>query len=245
MHLPIQYVHSQYDVWRDPEAGAMRIRWELYAFNVCVGPDLGWLGSVPDAPPKTVACLGDILLYMPIWRRAIMECKEVCIPGWEQFQCCVLTKPTHSNANWVYHMETHVLYPLFPRTKILYAWLMYICSVSVRNFQALMWPSWIQSAWCCIEMHTVENCISSYNSSQQFSLACNRFLDTSLSPPFESIYRKADMTPMMISRPCSALEYPFLLFNRLFFYQYRIEWIHSSCENTLHITTPQTDNSSL
>ena len=59
-------MHFQYDVWSDPEAGAMRIRWELYAFNVCVGPDLGWLGSVPDAPPKTVACLGDILLYMPI-----------------------------------------------------------------------------------------------------------------------------------------------------------------------------------
>lgn len=122
MRLPIQYVLSQYDVWRDPEAGARRIRWDLYAFSVCVGPDWGWLGSVPDAPPKTVACLGDILLYMPIWRRATMECKEVCIPGWEQFQCCILTKPKHSNANltesanWVYHKESHVLYPLFPYT---------------------------------------------------------------------------------------------------------------------------------
>lgn len=26
----------------------------------------GWLGGGPDAPPRTVACLGDILLYMPI-----------------------------------------------------------------------------------------------------------------------------------------------------------------------------------
>lgn len=69
-----------------------------------VGGVGGWgLGGGPDAPPRTVACLGDILLYMPIWTRATMECKEVCIPGWEKFQRLFWTKPKRLNTNltWV------------------------------------------------------------------------------------------------------------------------------------------------
>lgn len=76
-------------VQRDPEAGAMGdqrgvmcIQWSVWILIqhfflpvewVCVRGEeekLGWSRMEgrggPDAPPRTVACLGDILLYMPI-----------------------------------------------------------------------------------------------------------------------------------------------------------------------------------
>lgn len=73
---------------------------------------------------------------------------------------------------WFHMFYFHIIAP-----GILCTWLMYMCSVCVCTFSALMWPSWIQSAWCCREMRTVKNCTCSCNSSQQFPLGRNRFLD--------------------------------------------------------------------
>lgn len=69
---------------------------------------LGWQqggGVRPDAPPRTVACLGDILLYMPIWTRATMECKEVCIPGREKLQRSNLKETLILTAKQIHHDE--------------------------------------------------------------------------------------------------------------------------------------------
>lgn len=81
-----------------------------------------------------------------------------------------------------------VLSDLFLHSRPSYSWFManvqcmcvHACMcVCVYTFSVLTWPSWVQSAWCCREMHTVENCRCSCNSSQQFSHARNRFLDSS------------------------------------------------------------------
>lgn len=134
LHLP----KSVYSIWcpERPEAsaigdqrGVICIQWSVWILIqhffltvelACWGGggreagmelDGGWeVWGGPDAPPRTVACLGDILLYMPIWTRATMECKEVCIPGWENFQRCIWTKPKHLNAKLDWVPKLNLLY---------------------------------------------------------------------------------------------------------------------------------------
>lgn len=64
------------DIWSRPGEGV------IFPLPNNVGGVRGW-GPELEAQAKCSdsSCLGDILLYIPIWTRATMECKEVCIPG--------------------------------------------------------------------------------------------------------------------------------------------------------------------
>lgn len=115
----------------------------------------GLLRGGPDAPPRTVACLGDILLYMPIWTRATMECKEVCIPGWEKFQRCIWTKPKHFKCKLDWVCKLNLPYGNPPKNFYLLCFYIETVDAAATPVSSSLLPTtdfWIPLSHCSFEL---------------------------------------------------------------------------------------------
>lgn len=87
--------------------GGRRCRWGrpgTLIQHFCSSGERGEKVERNQCAKRTITCLGNILLYMPIWTRATMECKEVCIPGRGQTQR-IWTQTNQSNKKRFKYVE--------------------------------------------------------------------------------------------------------------------------------------------